>query len=736
MADYGQQIPREQMLSLVHEFATVISSSLMLEETLSLIAQRTAEAVDAWECDLYEYSPQTNTLTGTAFWSRDPRHADLEWVGTVVDLSARPAYGRILLDKQVVEDHVDDPEVPESESRLMAAWGEMTTIAVPLVFRGEAIGCLVIIEKRAVRHFTDDETALLKELAVPAAIAIHNARTYRSQEDRSRQLAALLEAGRAMTSSLLLDDVLDQVAESAAETLASPECLIYEFDAENDVMTARSFYTRPGHSTEGFDPELGRSYPLDEYPGERALLSGGIAVEEHVSDETVAEDVLDSMREYNEQTVLTVPLAFHSEPLGLLLLIETERERRFTPDEIDLVCGLGEQAAVAIHNARLFRRREEQNRRLVSLLHASQAITGSLDATEVVSRVTAEVDRLLPGSRTTTEVWLRIDEGLFLPFQPDRSLQPGQLPDGSPAGHGEMVRRPDELAVAAIRRLGPVQMADDLGGHRLVVPLVLNRNCEGYLDLSSQRLAPFSEDEIQIVQLLVTHAGIALENADNYGRLETTYLETVTALAAAMEAKDHYTAEHADMLAAMAVSVGRQFGFSETELRELQYAAVLHDIGKIGIPGHILNKPDRLTKEEFETMAQHTIIGQRIISRIEYLEPIATIIRAAHERWDGGGYPDGVEGEDIPLASRILLVCDAYHAMTSDRPYRTALSEEVALREVGSNAGTQFDPKVVDMFLNVHPHFETDDAEPRLQYQLQAWQKRKRGPSPRRKRSV
>ena len=151
------------------------------------------------------------------------------------------------------------------------------------------------------------------------------------------------------------------------------------------------------------------------------------------------------------------------------------------------------------------------------------------------------------------------------------------------------------------------------------------------------------------------------------------YLETVTALAAAMEAKDQYTASHADSLAAMAVAVGGRMGLSDGELRMLQYAAVLHDIGKIGIPGNILNKPAALTRDEFETMAQHTIIGERIISRIDYLVPIARIIRSAHERWDGTGYPDGFTGEEIPLASRILLVCDAFDAMTTDRPYRAAL---------------------------------------------------------------
>jgi HD-GYP domain-containing protein (c-di-GMP phosphodiesterase class II) len=227
-----------------------------------------------------------------------------------------------------------------------------------------------------------------------------------------------------------------------------------------------------------------------------------------------------------------------------------------------------------------------------------------------------------------------------------------------------------------------------------------------------RRRSHLSDDEIQVIEILVGHAAVALENAQNYSKLESMYLETVRALAAAIEAKDHYTAEHGDMLANMAIAVGRRLGLSEDELRDVRYAAVLHDIGKIGIPGHILNKPDKLTDEEFAVMAEHTIIGERIISHIDYLAPIAGIIRSAHERWDGRGYPDKLAAVDIPTASRILLVCDAFHAMTSDRPYRKAMPEEDALEELRKHAGAQFDPEVVDAFLEVWPDFPGSELAP------------------------
>lgn len=252
----------------------------------------------------------------------------------------------------------------------------------------------------------------------------------------------------------------------------------------------------------------------------------------------------------------------------------------------------------------------------------------------------------------------------------------------------------------------------------LVVPLARQEGVIGALCVGFAAQHEFGPEEIPLLSTIGGQIAIALQNAEAYEKLDRMYLETVTALAAAMEAKDQYTASHADSLAAMAVAVGSRMGMSDGELRMLQYAAVLHDIGKIGIPGSILNKPDRLTKEEFDTMAQHTVIGERIISRIDYLVPIARVIRSAHERWDGSGYPDGLGREEIPLAARILLVCDAFDAMTTDRPYRHALPIDIALMELSANAGAQFDPRVVDVFLASYPFkaAETDRVVNRLSF--------------------
>jgi HD-GYP domain-containing protein (c-di-GMP phosphodiesterase class II) len=132
---------------------------------------------------------------------------------------------------------------------------------------------------------------------------------------------------------------------------------------------------------------------------------------------------------------------------------------------------------------------------------------------------------------------------------------------------------------------------------------------------------------------------------------------------------------------------------------EIQAAALLHDIGKVAVPDDILNKPGALTDEQWRQMRDHTVIGERILRAIPGLGNVARVVRHEHERWDGGGYPDGVVAEDIPIGSRIILACDAYHAMTSDRPYRGAMSHAEAIAELSANAGTQFDPSVVEVLI-------------------------------------
>jgi HD-GYP domain-containing protein (c-di-GMP phosphodiesterase class II) len=271
-----------------------------------------------------------------------------------------------------------------------------------------------------------------------------------------------------------------------------------------------------------------------------------------------------------------------------------------------------------------------------------------------------------------------------------------------------VLRGAGEHAIAAGAWAGDAQVASitrPIGirnaAQVMAAPLESDGVVFGALAVADERPDLRGDGDLALLVMVAGQIETALRSARIVRRLEATNLEMVQALATAMEAKDRYTATHAENIATMAVAVGRHMGLDEGRLRELEYAAVLHDVGKIGVPGHILNKPDQLTALEYARVTQHTAIGERIVSRVAYLRPVARVIRAAHERWDGAGYPDGLIGAEIPLLARILFVCDAYGAMTSDRRYRRAMDDDDALRELTDGAGTQFDPEVVQAFLEV-----------------------------------
>ena len=218
---------------------------------------------------------------------------------------------------------------------------------------------------------------------------------------------------------------------------------------------------------------------------------------------------------------------------------------------------------------------------------------------------------------------------------------------------------------------------------------------------SSTPATAFDDDDLRLVETLADQAGSALRSAFLYEQLERAYLGTAEALAAALEAKDSYTAHHARSIVEHAEAVGTRLGLGAAELRDLRFGAVFHDIGKIAVPEAILDKRGPLTPAERAEMERHTIVGEQILAPVDFLAGARKLVRHEHERWDGAGYPDGLAGEAIPIGARIILACDAYHAMTSDRPYRRAMSADAAREELRRHAGTQFDPAVVDALLAV-----------------------------------
>jgi putative nucleotidyltransferase with HDIG domain len=223
----------------------------------------------------------------------------------------------------------------------------------------------------------------------------------------------------------------------------------------------------------------------------------------------------------------------------------------------------------------------------------------------------------------------------------------------------------------------------------------------GLVEVYDSRPRRFTEAELQLAELVVGQAGALLAQFEHGAAVERLYRETLAALANALETKDLHTSRHTQDVVGLSVQVAAKLGVGGEELRAVELGALLHDIGKIHVPDSILNKPGPLDDDEQEIMRSHPEAGARILAPITSLRHAAPVVRSSHERWDGTGYPDALAGEAIPLAARIVAVCDAYCAMVESRPYRRALTVEEARRELEEGSGSQFDPACVEALIAV-----------------------------------
>ena len=274
---------------------------------------------------------------------------------------------------------------------------------------------------------------------------------------------------------------------------------------------------------------------------------------------------------------------------------------------------------------------------------------------------------------------------------------------------GEGIAGKVALSGKAVRVVHPV---DETGGSSgeppdgylsrswLSSPLLISDQIFGVLNLTDKLdRSDFTAKDEGIVGILLQKAGIKLENQALYEGVYASLLDTLNSLVTTLEAKDPYTHQHSRRVTDYAVMIAQNLGLGEQDLEMLEFAGLLHDIGKIGVREEILTKTGRLTKEEYEAIMQHPVVGEKIVQPLGLSPMERAIIRNHHERIDGRGYPDGLAGEAIPFLARIVGVADAFDAMTSTRSYRQALSSEAALEELETNRGTQFDSKIVDAAL-------------------------------------
>ena len=408
-----------------------------------------------------------------------------------------------------------------------------------------------------------------------------------------------------------------------------------------------------------------------------------------------------------EESQIAVPLRYGARVIGVVAISKLG-VGQFDEDDVRLLEVLAGHASVALENARLY----EAQRREAGHLKALLEYTGAISEAETPDAIGAETVRAaarILGDKKCA-LWLPGENGDFqIAAHTDYDSDPTLLPVLSISIPTAAVRavvgdRSGPFLVTAEEATAIMPPPEGLSWPDLAIaPLRNDGKLEGFIAVRE----PTTDSEHTVEEILrllrgiSDQAAVALERARSYENLEETFVSTIEALANALEANDEYTSSHTRWITDMALRVGEALGLEGNDLKQLELGALFHDIGKIGIPTSILLKPGPLTADERSIMEMHPELGERILEPIDRLAEVRTIVRSCHERWDGAGYPDGKAGEEIPLESRIILVCDAFHAMTTDRPYRKRLSGDEACRRIRTGSGTQFDPAVVDVFLSL-----------------------------------
>ena len=405
-----------------------------------------------------------------------------------------------------------------------------------------------------------------------------------------------------------------------------------------------------------------------------------------------------------EESLLAVPLRYGATVVGVLVLSKLGIDQ-FDSDDLRFLEVLAGHASVAFANARLYEAERREAHGAKALLELSRELSACTELDGVAQRVVRGAVRILEVPRAS--LWLPLDDDAGLeclscwPADDDPAhAQPGdRLP---PRGLKLLADKNDPFVIRSEDHLGTVgpNFTRELAAEYALAPFPIDGSHAG-LALTLSPGETLDGRRLDLLAGIAAQAKLALTNARSFESLERTFLSTVEALANALEAKDEYTSSHARWIRDMAVTVGTELGLDGATLKRVELGALFHDIGKIGIPLEILTKPGPLNDEERALIETHPELGERILAPIEQLEHVRPIVRACHERYDGDGYPDGLLGDEIPLEARIIFVCDAFHAMTTTRPYRDALPVAEARRRLLEGAGSQFDPAIVEVCLRV-----------------------------------
>ncbi len=550
---------------------------------------------------------------------------------------------------------------------------------------------LLNIESNELNAFDEYEVEALSTLCDQISIALEGINLFDSTRRQLQELTLLHAITHAAVNAKSEDELLERATEIIGDSLYPDQFGFLMLDADSAVLMVNRSYRGISEETKE------RQVPLSEGITGKVAVTGKPWRVADVRQEPYYLNVSPNMR-----SELCVPILANNNRVLGVINAESAEVNAFSDKDLQLLNTIGGQLGTAIDKLRLFVAERVQREQAETLREVAAILGSATDSSNVLNLILEQLKRVVPFDSASIQIikgenlsvrayagsLLNNIIGFEIPIETDKLAHP-LLFEHRTMIYEDITKHPDW-----VKSPTSAMIKSWIGA-----PLIVRGESIGVLTVDGFRTKQFSQADAQLVSTFANHAGIALENARLFDEAQEAYVQTVGALASAIDVRDTYTSGHSQRLADLAVKTGELMGCTEGELINIRWGALLHDIGKIGVPDDILRKPGVLEADEEKIMHQHPEIGARIVERVKSLSSVAPIIRAHQERYDGLGYPDGLRDTAIPKVARIISVADAYVAMTDERVYRKARSHEEALQELKHCSGSQFDPEVVQAFI-------------------------------------
>lgn len=596
-----------------------------------------------------------------------------------------------------------------------------SAVIIPLVAQDHALGAIWVTRDQKDNvmppPFSQSEIHLLTAIGDMAANAIQRASLHEQTTHYAEQLVTINAVGRALSETLDLPAIYDKVARSALDLLPETESVyVLLFDSQTNLITT-AYGLQAGEvlETSVLSPvQLGA---VESDPQSQVILTGKSLIVPDASQPTNPDSVAsnpDMFKARDTASDLYVPLKAEGRVIGLLQL-RSRLQNRYRVGDTGLLELAANTAAVAIQNTRLFsqlRRRVDQ----LSALHTvDTAISSTTDLRVSLQAVLENIVRQLKVD--AADVLLLNPSTLIMQhianigFHTSEVTGTAQSMGRGMAGMAALERRVVQIPDLTAETVGSLR-SNLVASERFVsyaaVPLIAKGEVKGVLEVFHRAPMTLDHERMSFLEMLASQAALAIDNALLFEDLEKANMEltmaydaTIEGWSQALELRDQETQGHSARVLDLTLRLTDALGFSDKEMQEIRRGVLLHDIGKMGIPDSILHKPGPLTEEEWDIMRKHPEYAYDMISPISYLRNSLDIPYCHHEHWDGSGYPRGLRGETIPLSARVFSIVDVYDALTSDRPYRGAWSKEKTIEYIREQSGKQFDPHIVDVFLEL-----------------------------------